>query len=234
MSRCTKLIACAVVGLALGTSTAAAQDKAAIARGEKLFMEQGCYGCHTLGKVGTPIAPDLSQIGAKRDHAYLRTWLRDPDLRPEDLRVLEEDGRAVGYCDVAVRNDALYVDLVAPGRWAELLAWAEGEATGRGLGRTSLYVPHEHELADVAAGGGYEKRRESLTMEIALDEPPRDGDFGSLELRTYRDGDRDALIDALNDAFAEDPAHRTVTATPHFRTTGPRLPPACSGPGGDA
>jgi ribosomal protein S18 acetylase RimI-like enzyme len=148
----------------------------------------------------------------KLDAREVRAWLRDPDLRPEDLRVLEEDGRAVGYCDVAVRNDALYVDLVAPGRWAELLAWAEGEATGRGLGRTSLYVPHEHELADVAAGGGYEKRRESLTMEIALDEPPRDGDFGSLELRTYRDGDRDALIDALNDAFAEDPAHRIVTA----------------------
>lgn len=82
MSRITRLVQCAVAGAvvwaALGTSTATAQDKATIARGEKLFMEQGCYGCHTLGKVGTPIALDLSQIGAKRDRAYLRTWLRDP------------------------------------------------------------------------------------------------------------------------------------------------------------
>jgi len=147
----------------------------------------------------------------KLDAREVRTWLRDPDLRPEDLRVLEEDGRAVGYCDVAVRQDALYVDLVAPGRWAELLDWAEGEAIDRDLRMTSLFVPHEHELADIAVARGYEKRRESLTMEIALDAPPRDGDFGTLEARTYRDDDRDALIAALNEAFAEDPAHRQVT-----------------------
>lgn len=82
MSPFTRLLQCTVVGLtvwaALGTPTASAQDKAAVARGEKLFMEQGCYGCHTLGKMGTPIALDLSQIGAKRDRAYLRAWLRDP------------------------------------------------------------------------------------------------------------------------------------------------------------
>ena len=62
----------------LTASPAAAQDKAAIAKGQSLFTEHGCYGCHTLGKTGTPIAPDLTKIGAKRDRAYLRTWLRDP------------------------------------------------------------------------------------------------------------------------------------------------------------
>src|SRR4051794_15982008 len=67
------------------------------------------------------------------------SWLRDPDLQPEDLRVPEEDGRAVGYCDVAVRKDALFVDLAAPGRWTELLDWAEGEATRRDLRLASLF-----------------------------------------------------------------------------------------------
>lgn len=37
--------------------------------------------CHTVGVTGTPIATDLSQIGAKRDPAYLARWLRDPSLQ---------------------------------------------------------------------------------------------------------------------------------------------------------
>jgi ribosomal protein S18 acetylase RimI-like enzyme len=147
----------------------------------------------------------------KLDAREVVSWLRDPDLQPEDLRVLEEDGRAVGYCDVAARKDALFVDLAAPGRWTELLDWAEGEATRRDLHLTSLFVPHAHELAHIAAGRGYEKRRESLTMEIALDDPPQDGDFGPLEVRTYRDEDHDALIAVLNEAFVEDPFWREVT-----------------------
>ena len=62
------------------------------------------------------------------DAREVASWLRDPDLRQEHLRVLEEDGRVVGYCDVAPRNDALFVDLAAPGRWGELLGRAEGQA----------------------------------------------------------------------------------------------------------
>jgi cbb3-type cytochrome oxidase cytochrome c subunit len=46
--------------------------------GEKVFFDQGCHGCHTVGKAGTPIGPDLSRIGAKRSRAYLVGWLKDP------------------------------------------------------------------------------------------------------------------------------------------------------------
>ena len=46
--------------------------------GEKVFYDQGCHGCHTVGKAGTPIGPDLSRIGAKRSRAYLVGWLKDP------------------------------------------------------------------------------------------------------------------------------------------------------------
>jgi cytochrome c oxidase subunit 2 len=55
-----------------------AQDGALVARGQVVFKDQGCYGCHTVGKTGTPIATDLSRIGAKHDEAYLGRWLRDP------------------------------------------------------------------------------------------------------------------------------------------------------------
>lgn len=46
-----------------------------------MFRDQGCYGCHTVGATGTPIATDLSRIGARRDQASLARWLRDPSLQ---------------------------------------------------------------------------------------------------------------------------------------------------------
>ena len=52
-------------------------------RGEQLFVVQGCYGCHLIGKFGTPIGPDLSHVGAKYEARYLEQWLRDPEsVRP--------------------------------------------------------------------------------------------------------------------------------------------------------
>jgi mono/diheme cytochrome c family protein len=62
-----------------GQAQAPAPDAALVVRGEGLFREQGCYGCHTVGKFGTQgIAADLSQIGAKHDVGYLTKWLKDP------------------------------------------------------------------------------------------------------------------------------------------------------------
>jgi mono/diheme cytochrome c family protein len=62
----------------LAAAPAAAEDAALAAKGERVFRDQGCYGCHTVGKFGTPIANDLGKIGAKYDLAYLTRWLRDP------------------------------------------------------------------------------------------------------------------------------------------------------------
>ena len=75
-----------LVALALLAAVAgpvAAQDAALVEEGERAFRRQGCYGCHTVGKMGTPIAPDLSHVGAKYKPSYLERWLRDPSyLRP--------------------------------------------------------------------------------------------------------------------------------------------------------
>jgi cytochrome c oxidase subunit 2 len=78
-----------------------AQDHTApIEQGKQLFFKQGCYGCHTVGKVGTPIGPDLSHVGAQYPLAYLTGWLRDPasqkptahmpkiDLSEEEIQAL--------------------------------------------------------------------------------------------------------------------------------------------------
>jgi mono/diheme cytochrome c family protein len=63
-------------------SCAQAQDGLAlVAQGRLVFRDQGCYGCHTAEGMGTPIGPDLSRIGAKRDQANLTSWLRDPFMQ---------------------------------------------------------------------------------------------------------------------------------------------------------
>jgi len=78
-----------VVLFAVGTALAVAaphgraQAPALVEQGQRAFMNQGCYGCHTVGKVGTPIGPDLSHVGAKYRPDYLSRWLRDPaSVRP--------------------------------------------------------------------------------------------------------------------------------------------------------
>lgn len=70
------------LALTLATLAAAvaarAQAPALVERGRAAFMSQGCYGCHTLGVVGTPIGPDLSRIGRTYGADDLARWLRDP------------------------------------------------------------------------------------------------------------------------------------------------------------
>jgi cytochrome c oxidase subunit 2 len=56
----------------------AQEQSALIEQGKKLFFAQGCFGCHTVGKVGTPIAPNLSNVGSRYSESYLTQWLRDP------------------------------------------------------------------------------------------------------------------------------------------------------------
>lgn len=73
-----------VLGILLLVPPACAQDRGdLVARGERVFMLQGCYGCHTVGRYGTPIGPDLSQIGRRFSEPSITRWLRDPaEQRP--------------------------------------------------------------------------------------------------------------------------------------------------------
>ncbi len=73
----------AVLLAALATyAVGTAQESGGLpAQGKRLFTDQGCYGCHIIGKFGTPIAPDLSHVGAKYTLADLTRWLRDPSAQ---------------------------------------------------------------------------------------------------------------------------------------------------------
>jgi mono/diheme cytochrome c family protein len=70
-------------------------------QGKKLFFEHGCFGCHTVGTVGTMIGPDLSDVGAKYPPSFLLQWLRDPSSQKPKahmpkLVLSEDDIRALG------------------------------------------------------------------------------------------------------------------------------------------
>jgi mono/diheme cytochrome c family protein len=70
------------VAILLGCAPGVTQDNRALsAEGQRLFTEQGCYGCHMIEKYGTPIATDLSHAGSRYDLAYLTNWLRDPSVQ---------------------------------------------------------------------------------------------------------------------------------------------------------
>jgi putative heme-binding domain-containing protein len=57
------------------------------ANGERLFWTKGnCGQCHTVGIRGGHIGPDLSDIGARRGVAYLRTSILQPEAEiPENF-----------------------------------------------------------------------------------------------------------------------------------------------------
>lgn len=103
MSARARHVTAASVAAALVLSPAVAfgQDAAAlVSQGKRLFTEQGCYGCHAIGKAGTPIANDLTRVGSKYPESYLRGWLREPqEQKPgahmPKIQMSEADARAL-------------------------------------------------------------------------------------------------------------------------------------------
>jgi nitrous-oxide reductase len=57
----------------------ATKQSAAAARGEKMFGEGGCSGCHVIGKVSS--GPDLT--GVLQRHENAEVWVRDFIMNPE-------------------------------------------------------------------------------------------------------------------------------------------------------
>lgn len=62
-------LALVVLAAAVALSACAQEP---VEQGRKYLMDSGCYGCHVVGKVGTPIGPNLSKVGAQ----YSRRWSR--------------------------------------------------------------------------------------------------------------------------------------------------------------
>lgn len=83
MTNLVRLTLRAAPGLALlaaACTTANPQPQPLAERGQALFVEEGCYGCHTVKGTGTPIANDLTHVGTKYGEAELARRVRDPAL----------------------------------------------------------------------------------------------------------------------------------------------------------
>ena len=154
----------------------------------------------------------VDTFGSSRllDAAEIRSWLGNRQLQREWLRVLEVDGRVVGYGDIWPSAEALDLDTAAPGYWDVFFDWAEDEARRRSLGRVRIQVPYGHPLAEIVAERGYVPWRFSYTMEIELRERPVARPPEAVELLAYRESDAEVLCATLNEAFVADPFWHTL------------------------
>ena len=144
----------------------------------------------------------------------LRSWLRNPEVDPETLRVLELGGRIVGYGDLAVADGVVALEVAAPEQWDTFLVWAEDTAREVGASRVRVLSYAGESLANAAAARGYFLWRSSYRMQIDLGmaAPGQSPLPEKIELRPYADTDADRLRDALNEVFARDPFFAQLTA----------------------
>jgi ribosomal protein S18 acetylase RimI-like enzyme len=151
------------------------------------------------------------------DAEEIRSWLRNEELEPAWLQVLEEDGTVMGYGDIWPQHDDLALDVAAPGRWSPFFDWAESAAHEHGSPRVRVSPPAGHELAAAAEARGYHFWRSSFTMEVELDSRPAKAELpDGLVVRPYTPADEEVLRAQLNEAFADGPFWHTVTAS-NFR-----------------
>jgi quinoprotein glucose dehydrogenase len=69
------------------------------AAGQKVYTERGCNGCHRVDGEGGRSGPDLSDIGASRSLAHLRSAILNPNEKvlPRDwtVKAVTKDGTSV-------------------------------------------------------------------------------------------------------------------------------------------
>ena len=97
------------IAIGCGRFSFNAKDREAfIAEGQRIFAEKGCYGCHAIGPVGTPIAPDLRRTAARYTEAALAQWLQHPSAQVPtrhmpDLELSEAEANSVAAYVASLR-----------------------------------------------------------------------------------------------------------------------------------
>jgi mycothiol synthase len=157
----------------------------------------------------------------------LRTWLTTPYVVVErDIRVLEHDGRLIGYadadptreepplwwCDVKVDPSVDAGEVVA-----ELVAWLEERAVE---GRLRVWTSEEDaRIVDAFAALGFEPVRHSYRMEIDLADELRAPAWPSeISVRTATAEDHRSVYDAVVEVWRDtnDPIDDTFEEWAHW------------------
>jgi ribosomal protein S18 acetylase RimI-like enzyme len=151
------------------------------------------------------VAAVLRQNPHRRtDAAEVRSWLDHAAINPEDLRVLVEDERVVGYVDVITREEVANVDVAGEHREDALLDWAEQRSCDKGASR-----------ARVQAWEGQER----LTSVLAFgEEPPAAPTWpDGIRARTYRHPEDERLAYELQEETFRDAWDYRATTLEEWR-----------------
>ena len=157
----------------------------------------------------------------------LRLWLTTPYVVIEnDIRVLERDGRLIGYADVDGTRDELptwWCDVkVAPDVEAdevmpELVAWLDERAE---KGRLRVWTSEtDRRITDAFIALGFEPGRHSYRMEIDLTgEPRRPAWPEGIDVRPMRDDEHQRIYDAVFEVWQDtsDPMDETFDEWAHW------------------
>jgi mycothiol synthase len=159
----------------------------------------------------------------------LRTWLTTPYVDVErDLRVLERDGRLVGYADVDPTRDT-------PPRWwcdvkvdpevdadetvATLVAWIDERAASEG-GTVRVWTSDDdHRVTGAFRALGFEPSRHSFRMEIDLSDDAREPAWpDGVAVRTVRDDEHERVYEAVVEVWRDtnDPIDETFDEWSHW------------------
>ena len=157
----------------------------------------------------------------------LRTWLTTPYVEVDrDLRVLERDGRLIGYadadptreepplwwCDVKVAPDVDASEVLA-----ELVAWLEERAVD---GRLRVWTSEDDaRIVDAFDALGFEPVRHSYRMEIDLADALREPLWpAEISVRTAGAEDQRAVYDAVIEVWRDtnDPIDETFEEWAHW------------------
>ena len=167
----------------------------------------------------------------------LRLWLTTPYVEVEnDIRVLERDGRLIGYadvdatrdvpplwwCDVKVDPEAAASEVVAT-----LVSWLEERAE---QGRLRVWTSEtDGRITDAFTALGFEPARHSYRMEIDLTGSVREPSWPEgITVRPVRDDEHQLVYDAVVDVWQDtsDPMDETFDEWAHWTTKSETFDPS--------
>lgn len=167
----------------------------------------------------------------------LRLWLTTPYVEVEnDVRVLERDGRLIGYadvdgtreepptwwCDVKVAADADADDVMAT-----LVSWLDERAQ---KGRLRVWTSEtDARITDAFRAHGFESARHSYRMEIDLTGEPRDPVWpDGIDVRSVREDEHERVYDAVVEVWQDtsDPMDETFGEWAHWMIKAESFDPA--------
>ncbi len=75
-------------------ASAAAVGGRALTAGQQVYQSLGCSGCHMISGIGGTTGPDLTNVGSRRDKAWLVGHFKDPDdyVKGSAMRKVEAPG----------------------------------------------------------------------------------------------------------------------------------------------